>query len=69
MSTIETTEERELYFGFVMDFEESLHFGFCNAPGGVDVDDAVRQRYEFAETIDNSQEFDTGEIARDRWRP
>lgn len=66
---IETTTPRELYFGFVMGFEETLAFGYRNASSGmIGASDAVRQRYEFGGTKDESQEAGVGEVVRERCR-
>lgn len=46
-SVIETTVKRELYFGFVMNLEETLRFAFNNSDFGVDVHETTAKRYEF----------------------
>jgi hypothetical protein len=45
VTIIETTEPRELYFGFVMDLEETLDFGSENTDMGLGVSQETMARY------------------------
>lgn len=42
---VETTERRELYFGYIMTLEETLSFGSNNTDMGVEADEFTRERY------------------------
>lgn len=47
IKVIETTEPRELYFGFVLTLDETMEFATKNTDMGVDVAEATQERYAF----------------------
>lgn len=51
---VETTEPRELYFGFVMTLEETIEFGDFNTDFGVEVQPATYARYGLTEPAQES---------------
>lgn len=52
---VETTQRRELYYGYVMTLDETIEFGTNNTDMGVDVHESTWARYRFGEEPDDAQ--------------
>lgn len=53
---IETTQRRELYYGYVMTLEETIDFGTNNTDMGIEVHESTRARYRFGLEPDEAQD-------------